>query len=99
MKNEVNVNLTLVFDHGKDKLFDACMKDGDFKKCKEFILNELLNYIQKGKYLALSEIVEYMAKNMPAEYLMFLLLNDVKEILDCIKNVKTKAKLYFENMN
>lgn len=97
MKNEVNVNLTLVFDHGKDELFDACMKDGGLKKYKMFVLNDLLNYIQHGEYLALSEIVEYIAKNMPAEYLMFLLVEDLKEILDCIK--KAKAKLYFENMN
>jgi len=89
--NEVNVNLTLVFDHENlDDLYKACGIDID--KVKQFIPNLVFNCIYNSTPggLRKSKIIEWIIKNMPADYLGYLVVQNLIKMTDILEEEELK---------
>lgn len=79
-KSTVNVNLTLTFDHSKETTGEAFGFDQEKIYSFETALKkEIVTGIEEK--IRVSEIAEWIAKNMPAEYLASILEREVKNLL------------------
>jgi len=83
MKKQVEVNFVLEFDHDQEKQYDACCIDKD--KAEEILVEKVIEKIFSDKEITVSEVLEWMVKNMDGNCLNFILLKHIQGILHKIK--------------
>jgi hypothetical protein len=84
MKKTVKVNLVLEFDHDQKKQHEAC--GIDIERAEEILVKKLAKHIADDREIVVSEIVEWLARNINSDCLSFLLLHHVRKVIEGIKN-------------